>query len=160
MLHVTGLCSFYYSFWYLHSYPTAINSSYGSNFQHLTNLGLLASSIAFIFGLLADITLSPKLFMIKNVIAFCCAPLELLISLLFWSIFYYDKSLLMTPEVLKRLNPYANVSFHLNRTYLLSNYVGVEYTIPKTCYKIWRVISSTLFNYISHDSPAEFHWIF
>lgn len=90
------------------------------------------STITFIFGLLADITLHPRLFMIKNTMAMCCAPLEVLISMLFWTIFSYDTKLLMTPEVLKRLNPYANVSFHLNRKHIQPFPISIEH---QTCWK-------------------------
>ncbi len=42
--------------------------------------------MTFLFGSLADITLSPRLFLIKNALSVCSAPLEILISVLYWSL--------------------------------------------------------------------------
>lgn len=49
-------------------------------------IGLALATLAFGFGLLADIFLSPQLFLIKNACAVTSGPLEVLISLLYWGI--------------------------------------------------------------------------
>lgn len=49
-------------------------------------IALSISTLTFIFGFLADITLNPKLFLIKNALAVASAPLEVLISLLYWGL--------------------------------------------------------------------------
>jgi hypothetical protein len=54
--------------------------------QYLTIIGLSLSTITFAVGLLADITLSKKLFAVKNVLSVMSAPLECLISLLYWGL--------------------------------------------------------------------------
>jgi hypothetical protein len=67
--------------YFLHS-----NESYGWHFQYLTILGLALATSTFTAGLLADITLSPRLFLLKNILSVCSAPMEVLISVLWWTI--------------------------------------------------------------------------
>jgi hypothetical protein len=74
-------------------------------------LGLAGATLTFVFGLLADITLWPKFFFIKNSLALTSAPLEVLIALLYWSIAAIDRSLLIPPGV--ELSTWADVGFHL-----------------------------------------------
>ena len=81
------------------------------NWQYLTILGLAGATITFVFGLLADITLWPRLFFIKNSLALTSAPLEVLIALLYWSIAAIDRSLVIPPEV--ELSAWADVGFHM-----------------------------------------------
>jgi hypothetical protein len=84
IVHILGLASFSGSFWYLANFPTIINDSYGWHFQFLTIIGLSIATLTFIFGLLADLTLSPRLFAVKNTFSLLSAPLEALISILYW----------------------------------------------------------------------------
>lgn len=62
------------------------NEAYGWHFQYLTVIGLSLSTLTFIFALLADVTLSRRLFLIKNLLSVCSAPLEVLISVLYWGL--------------------------------------------------------------------------
>jgi len=110
-VHLTGLSSFAMSYQYLHDYPTHINASYGWHCQYLTIIGLTLATATFIFGLLADITLSPRLFIVKNNLSLCSAPLEVLISILYWGISAIDKTLVVPPEDLNAA-PIADVGFH------------------------------------------------
>lgn len=93
-----------------------INANFTS--RYLTILGLTVAYATFVIGLLADITLSPTLFFIKNTLSLCSAPLEVLISLLYWSISAIDKRLLIPEEV--ELAPIADVGFHLMPSLLLT----------------------------------------
>jgi hypothetical protein len=95
-----------------------INDSYGWHFQYLTIIGLSIAYATFIFGLLADITLSPKLFLIKNSLSLCSAPLEVVISVLYWGISAIDKELLVPPEI--HVSPWADVGFHAMPSILLT----------------------------------------
>ncbi|KAL8304412.1 hypothetical protein RB597_004398 [Gaeumannomyces tritici] len=97
-LHILGLASFFQSFRLLSAFPTPVNQAYGGSFQFLTIIGLATATLAFILGLLADLTLSPALFVAKNFVAICSSPLEALVSILYWSIFFYDKTLLYPAE--------------------------------------------------------------
>lgn len=54
--------------------------------QYLTILGLALSTLTFTVALLADITLSHRLFQLKNVLSVASAPMECLISLLYWGL--------------------------------------------------------------------------
>jgi hypothetical protein len=117
-LHMLGLLSFALSFKYLIDYPTYINDSYGWHYQFLTIIGLTIATGTFVFGLLADLTLSPKLFMIKNGLSLCSAPLEVVISLLYWGISAIDKSLVVPPDV--NISLYADVGFHAMPAILLT----------------------------------------
>ncbi|ATZ46433.1 hypothetical protein BCIN_01g10300 [Botrytis cinerea B05.10] len=118
LIHLIGLASFSLSYKYLFDFPTFINSSYGWHFQYLTIIGLTLAFLTFVFGFLADITLSPRLFLIKNSLSLCSAPLEVLISVLYWGISAIDKKLLVPPEIY--ISPYADVGFHAMPAILLT----------------------------------------
>jgi hypothetical protein len=117
IVHLIGLISFSLSYKYLIDFPTFINQSYGWHWQYLTILGLTVAYTTFIFGFLADITLSPTLFLIKNSLSLCSAPLEVLISLLYWSISAIDKKLIVPPGV--NIAPWADIGFHAMPSILL-----------------------------------------
>lgn len=62
------------------------NLSWGSHWQYLTIIGLSLATLTFVSGLLADLTLSSRLFYLKNALSVATAPMEVLISILYWSI--------------------------------------------------------------------------
>lgn len=62
------------------------NEAYGWHFQYLTVIGLALSTLTFAVALLADLTLSARLFLVKNLLSICSAPMEVLISVLYWSL--------------------------------------------------------------------------
>lgn len=94
-MHVLSLASFANSFYYLHVTENPINDSYGWHFQFLTIIGLSIATASFAFGLLADATLSPTLFLFKNALAVCAAPMEVLISILYWGLRAIDPKLVI-----------------------------------------------------------------
>lgn len=110
-IHLLGLSSFAYSFHYLSANPNHINQAYGWHFQYLTIIGLLLATLTFLSGLLADLTLSPVLFHTKNVLSMCSAPLEVLISLLYWGLRAVNPELVVPKELELPLPP--DLSFHL-----------------------------------------------
>ena len=116
-IHVAGIMSFTLSYKYLIDFPTHINASYGWHWQYLTILGLTVAYATFVFGLLADLTLSPRLFLIKNTLSLCSAPLEVLISILYWGICMIDRTLVVPPEI--HLAPLADFGFHAAPSILL-----------------------------------------
>lgn len=95
-----------------------INDSYGWHWQYLTILGLTVAHLTFVIGLIADVTLSPRLFAIKNTLSLCSAPLEVLISILYWGISAIDKTLVIPPEI--HIAPWADVGFHAMPSVLLT----------------------------------------
>ncbi|KAL0939039.1 uncharacterized protein CTRU02_205649 [Colletotrichum truncatum] len=111
LLHIAGLCSFFASFQFLSTLTHEISMGFGGNYQHLTNIGLILSAVTFATGILADITLSNKLFVIKNALSTTTAPLEVLISILYWGIRSIDERLLM-PEGFE-LHWLPDIGFHL-----------------------------------------------
>jgi len=111
VLHILGLCSFSGSYWYLVHWPSPINESYGWHWQYLTIIGLTLATGTFVIGLLADLTLSSRLFLLKNSLSVCSAPLEVLISLLYWGICAIDRKLVVPPDV--DIAPFADIGFHL-----------------------------------------------
>ena len=62
------------------------NQAYGWHFQYLTVIGLSLSTLTFAVALLADITSSRRLFLVKNILSICSAPLEVVISVLYWGL--------------------------------------------------------------------------
>jgi hypothetical protein len=109
-LHTLGLASFTYSYHWLHTHPNDINSAYGWHFQYLTIIGLTLATMTFLMGLLADLTLSPRIFSAKNTLSMCAAPLELLVSVLYWGLRLVDPALVVPPEFELPLG--ADLSFH------------------------------------------------
>lgn len=110
LLHAAGIASFLSSFRFLSQWETEIAASYGGHFQFLTIIGLSLALCTFIVGFAADLTLSPALFQVKNSLAVCSAPLEVLITILFWGLCAIDKSLVFPPESELTLIP--NLGFH------------------------------------------------
>ncbi|KAL5336295.1 hypothetical protein BJX70DRAFT_409952 [Aspergillus crustosus] len=86
LIHASGLASFIWSFKYMNDNPNHANEAFGWHFQYLTVIGLSLATITFAVGLLADITLSPQLFLVKNLLSICSAPMEVLISILYWGL--------------------------------------------------------------------------
>lgn len=118
-LHVTGLISFYRSFKFLVDNPNIINDSFGWHLQYLTILGLSISTACFSAGLIADITSSHQLFTAKNYLALIAAPIEILISLLYWGLRAIDTKLVIPPDL--PMPPIAaDLGFHLFPTLFLS----------------------------------------
>ncbi|KAF2474641.1 uncharacterized protein BDR25DRAFT_322844 [Lindgomyces ingoldianus] len=95
------------------------NDSYGWHFQYLTIIGLSISTLCFTSGLLADATSSHTLFTLKNYLALVAAPIELLISLLYWGLRAIDPALVIPPD-LPMLPFWTDLCFHLFPSLLLS----------------------------------------
>lgn len=60
--------------------------AYGWHFQYLTIIGLCMATLTNLVGLAADISLSSRLFAVKNMLLVCSAPMEVLISILYWGL--------------------------------------------------------------------------
>ncbi|KAJ6116061.1 FAR-17a/AIG1-like protein [Penicillium sp. IBT 18751x] len=110
LVHATGLASFLWSFKWMHDNPSQANEAYGWHFQYLTVIGLGLSTLTFACGLLADLTLSRRLFLAKNILSVCSCPMEVLISVLYWGLHLIDKSLVVPPEIFIPIH--ADISFH------------------------------------------------
>ncbi|CEJ56752.1 hypothetical protein PMG11_02950 [Penicillium brasilianum] len=110
LVHATGLASFLWSFKYMHENPNQANEAYGWHFQYLTVIGLSLSTLTFIVAFLADVTLSHRLFLIKNLLSVCCAPMEVLISVLYWGLRVIDERLVLPEWAVIPLH--ADLGFH------------------------------------------------
>lgn len=110
LVHLLGLSSFVWSFKYMHENPNHANEAYGWHFQYLTVIGLSLSTLTFTIGLLADVTLSARLFLLKNLLSICSAPLEVLISILYWGLRMIDERLVVPDWAVIPLK--ADISFH------------------------------------------------
>ncbi|KIH90349.1 integral membrane protein [Sporothrix brasiliensis 5110] len=113
VLHLAGICSFLASFAYLRMFPQLPADSFGGDFQFLTILGLTLSLATFAVGYAADLSLSRQLFDAKNFLAVCVAPLEVLISVLYWTLCTIDRDLVYPPDVDVALPLLPDVGFHL-----------------------------------------------
>ncbi|CRG91215.1 Presequence translocated-associated motor subunit pam17, mitochondrial [Talaromyces islandicus] len=116
-IHFLGLLSFGSSFKYLVDNPNFASDSYGWHFVFLTILGLSVSTLAFAVGFLADITLSRRLFLLKNLLSVCSVPLEALISLLYWGIRAIDPSYVLREDDI--IPFHVDLGFHLMPTLFL-----------------------------------------
>ncbi|KAK3945266.1 FAR-17a/AIG1-like protein [Diplogelasinospora grovesii] len=99
MVHILGLLSFAGNFAYMQMFPNPLHEGFGGDFQFLTIIGLALATATFVFGFLADVTLDPRLFGIKNVLSVCSAPLEVLVSILYWGLCAIDKNLVVPPDL-------------------------------------------------------------
>ncbi|KAF2767473.1 hypothetical protein EJ03DRAFT_390458 [Teratosphaeria nubilosa] len=111
LLHFLGLASFAFSFAYLVHHPNPINESYGWHLQYLTIIGLSLAALTFAVGLLADLTLSRRLFALKNTLSVASAPMECLISLLYWGLRVIDPNLVL-PDWAPPIGILPDLSFH------------------------------------------------
>ena len=113
LLHAAGISSFAASFVYIMRFPQMPAGSVGGDFQFLTILGLALSLVTFSVGLVADLSLTRQVFEAKNFLAICVAPLEMLISVLYWSLCAIDRDLLYPPGL--DLSPplLPDIGFHL-----------------------------------------------
>ncbi|CAD6585162.1 MAG: hypothetical protein ASARMPREDX12_001923 [Alectoria sarmentosa] len=118
VIHIIGLSSFLASFRYLSIDPTPINDSYGWHFQFLTIIGLALAVLTFFAGALADLSTSPALFRLKNTLSICTTPLQVLISILYWTLRTVDKSLVIPDWA--QLPLLADLSFHAFPSILLT----------------------------------------
>lgn len=118
IIHLAGIISFSLCYKYLVDYPTMVNDSYGWHWQYLTILGLTIAMATFISGFLADLTSSRQLFLVKNTLSLCSAPLEVLITVLYWGISAIDKTLVVPPEI--HIAPWADFGFHAMPAILLT----------------------------------------
>ncbi|KAI0136307.1 FAR-17a/AIG1-like protein [Xylariales sp. AK1849] len=110
LLHAAGIASFAASFKFLNEWDTPMSKSFGGHYQFLTIIGLFTATLTFVVGLLADLTLSEQLFAVKNFLAVCAAPVEILITTLYWGLCAIDKSLVFPPEFQLAILP--DVGFH------------------------------------------------
>jgi hypothetical protein len=111
LIHALGLSCFIAQFGWLDQWDHPFRRSFGGYYQFLTNLGLVLATITVVVGLLADLTLNPRLFAAKNALSVCSTPLEVLISMMYWGIRCIDESLLFPPEFKIPLLP--DVGLHL-----------------------------------------------
>lgn len=61
-------------------------SSIASRMTPVAYQSIRISTACFAVGLLADLTMSRRLFLVKNALSVCGTPLEVLISLLYWGL--------------------------------------------------------------------------
>lgn len=101
LIHVVGLASFQATFSSLFSdpNPNPVFEGYGGAFNYLTIIGLALARITFLVGLLADLTRSSTLFSVKNALSVCSAPLELVISILYWGLRAISRELVAPPGI-------------------------------------------------------------
>jgi len=111
LVHILGLASFVSSFKFIIDHPNFASEAYGWHFQFLTIIGLALSTFTFGVGILADITFSRRLFLLKNMLSVCSAPLEVLVSILYWTLKAIDERLVVPPEAGVPLS--ADLGFHL-----------------------------------------------
>ncbi|KAI9833078.1 MAG: hypothetical protein M1826_000445 [Phylliscum demangeonii] len=148
LIHVLGLASFAASFKH--------NDSYGWHFQYLTNLGLALATITFCLGLAADVTLSPALFMLKNVLAMTSLPLEVLVSAMYWGLRAIDPKLVV-PEFMI-LDPLADFGFHVMPAFLLT--LDLLLLSPPWTITILPSVGTSLSAIVMMASTATLHWLY
>ncbi|EEH35032.2 hypothetical protein PAAG_06079 [Paracoccidioides lutzii Pb01] len=110
VIHIAALSSFALSFKYIIEHPNLANEAYGWHFQYLTIIGLSMATLTSLVGLAADLLLSSRLFALKNMLLVCSAPMEVLISILYWGLRIIDTRLVKPDWV--ELSTAADIGFH------------------------------------------------
>ena len=113
LFHAAGSLSFSYSFYLLTTWDSIYARSFGWYFQFLTVVGIATALITFVLGLAADVTLQNAFFKAKNAVSTLATPLEVLVTLLYWSIRSHDPALLMSMELFEGLTPWPDIGFHI-----------------------------------------------
>jgi len=100
----------------------------------LKRQGLLVATLTFTAGILADVINSKMLFKVKNALLFLAAPVipfrfylsrsqllqvQALVTVLYWPIHFYDRTLLVDPTVAPQLPLLADLGFHFIPTIVL-----------------------------------------
>ncbi|WBW72143.1 endomembrane system protein, FAR-17a/AIG1-like protein family protein, AIG1 and ADTRP-like protein [Schizosaccharomyces osmophilus] len=117
LLHSVATASLLWSFnWVEKNGDLAIRNSYGSHFQHLTILSLAITLLTMLVSLLADITDWKVFHNIKPVLLYIVCPLESIVTVLYWSIVMYDRSLLIPKTRPIQLPLDFDLSVHLMPT--------------------------------------------
>lgn len=88
------------------------NESFGWHLQFLTIIGITICTACFTFGLIADITNSPLCFTLKNYLSLVAAPIEIVISILYWGLRAIDDALIV-PADLPMPPVLYDIGFHL-----------------------------------------------
>ncbi|EPX75191.1 uncharacterized protein SOCG_04436 [Schizosaccharomyces octosporus yFS286] len=124
LLHSIATANLLWSISWIHKNgDLAIRNSYGSHFQHLTILSLAVTMLTMLVSLLADITNWRVFRKIKPVLLYIVCPLELIVTILYWSIVMYDRSLLIPKNRPVQLPLNFDLSVHLMPTvYSLIDY--------------------------------------
>ena len=94
-----GVASFMASFRFLQLFPQELNLGFGGDFKFLTVIGIGLALVTFGVALLADLTLYPSLFRVKNALSVCSAPLAVLISTLYWGLCAINRDLVVPPDM-------------------------------------------------------------
>ncbi|KAJ9132097.1 UPF0641 membrane protein [Pleurostoma richardsiae] len=97
IFHVVGLLFFAASLSWLPNITNPLHNGFGGSYQFLTIIALTISTITFGLGLLADVSRSKQLFILKNTLSVCATPLEVLISVAYWGLGAVDKRLFVPP---------------------------------------------------------------
>ncbi|RFU28959.1 hypothetical protein B7463_g7398, partial [Scytalidium lignicola] len=97
ILHVVGLLFFAAAFSWLPNITNPLHDGFGGSYQFLTIIALTLSTITFLVGFLADVSLSAPLFALKNIFSICATPLEMLVTILYWSLRAIDKRFVVPP---------------------------------------------------------------
>ncbi|KAI5457862.1 FAR-17a/AIG1-like protein [Mariannaea sp. PMI_226] len=97
LIHVIGLLFFAASLRWLPNITNPLHAGFGGSYQFLTIIALTISTITFGLGFLADFFFSRRLWVLKNTFLACATPLELLVSLMYWSLRAIDKRLVVPP---------------------------------------------------------------
>ncbi|EPY49449.1 fungal protein [Schizosaccharomyces cryophilus OY26] len=124
LLHSIATASILWSFnWVEKNGDLDIRNSYGSYFQHLTMLSLAGTLLTMVVSLLADITNLKVFYKIKPAFLYVVCPLESIVTVLYWSIVMYDRSLLIPKTRPVQLPLNFDLSVHLMPTiYCLIDY--------------------------------------
>lgn len=100
LVYTASSAAFFKTFSFMiYEFPTPINQTYGSHAQYLTILGLGLAHFAQIIGIFATILNCSKLRCVKQSLDIVVAPMEALISILYWSIKAVDPGLLIDPRI-------------------------------------------------------------
>ena len=96
-IHVIGLFFSFASFAWLPNITNPLHTGFGGSYQFLTIIALTMSALTFGVGILGHVFQNKQLFDLKGFVSKYATPLEVLISIFYWSLHAIDKSLVEPP---------------------------------------------------------------
>ncbi|CAH0038445.1 unnamed protein product [Clonostachys solani] len=96
-IHVIGLLFFALSFSQVPKGTNPLRKGFGGPYKFLTIIALLLSTITFVIGFLADVLNVQPLFKAKSYMSLCATPVELLITIFYWTLYAIDRTKLTPP---------------------------------------------------------------
>ncbi|KAK9473319.1 FAR-17a/AIG1-like protein [Dipodascopsis tothii] len=126
VMYAAGAYSFFINYQKVAAQIQGLTGVPGTQFQYLTVIALLASLVIQVLAVSAVVLDYTAIWRVKNELLCYVAPLELLVSVVYWSVMLYDRNLMIPPglDPSRMLSLWTDLSIHLVPTlFLVSDFL-------------------------------------